>query len=71
MMPMNQIVRIVLHFAMLGFSFYALSGIDLSKVMLKRPNYAAKGQLLLVLAAMALAYLSAQFILAIIYRPGA
>ncbi len=64
----DEIIRIGLHFVCMAFSFYALSGLDLSKIMLNRPNRGMKGQALLVLMSMALGFLAAQFILAIQYQ---
>ena len=34
----NEIARILLHFAMFGFSFYALSSLNLGKIMLPGNN---------------------------------
>ena len=67
-MKINEIARILLHFATFGFSFYALSGLDAGKVMLPGPQRTAKSLTLLVLLSLAIGYLSAQFILAIVYR---
>jgi uncharacterized membrane protein YwzB len=53
---------------MFGFSFYALSSLNLGKIMLPGNNRAVKAQLLLILLSLALGYLSAQFILAIVYQ---
>ena len=64
----NEIARILLHFAMFGFSFYALSSLNLGKIMLPGSSRAVKAQLLLILLSLALGYLSAQFILAIVYQ---
>ncbi len=67
-MNVREIMRIALHFASFGFCFYALSGLDLSKIMLNTPSRSAKGQTLLMLASLGLGYLVAQFILAIMYN---
>lgn len=64
----NELTRIILHFAMFGFSFYALSSLDLGKVLLPGPGRGTKAQLLLILLSLALGYLSAQFLLAIVYQ---
>ncbi|MBQ6655214.1 MAG: DUF1146 domain-containing protein [Erysipelotrichaceae bacterium] len=64
----SEIARILLHFAMFGFSFYALSSLDLGKLILPVENRTVKAQLLLILMSLALGYLSAQFILAILYQ---
>ena len=53
---------------MFGFSFYALSSLDLSKVLLPVANRKGKAQLLLVLLSLALGYLAAEFILAIRFQ---
>ncbi|MBQ1877481.1 MAG: DUF1146 domain-containing protein [Erysipelotrichaceae bacterium] len=67
-MNVREIARIILHFATFGFSFYCLSSLDLGKIMLNSPDKGTKAQLLLVMMSMALGYLSAQFILAIMYH---
>ncbi|MBQ7223400.1 MAG: DUF1146 domain-containing protein [Erysipelotrichaceae bacterium] len=67
-MNFREIARIILHFATFGFSFYCLSSLDLGKIMLNSPDKRTKAQLLLVMMSMALGYLSAQFILAIMYH---
>lgn len=64
----KEIARIFIHFAMFGFSFYCLSGLDLSKIMLPGPQKNAKTQTLLILMSAALGFLAAQFILAIMYH---
>lgn len=69
-MNIAEITRILLHFGAFGFSFYCLSGLDLSKLMLNTPQRTAKAQFLLLMMSMALGYLVAQFILAIMYRLG-
>ena len=66
----KELARILLHLVMFGFSFYGLSGLDVSKIMLNTPQRSAKAQLLLILASLALGYLSAQFILALTYNLG-
>lgn len=50
------------------FSFYCLSSLDLAKLLLPVENRVAKAQFLVILLSLALGYLSAQFILAIIYK---
>ncbi len=67
-MEINTIVKIILHIITSSFSFYCLSGLDLSKIMLNTPERGAKGQVLLFLMSMALGYLVAQFLIAIMYR---
>ncbi|MBE6125101.1 MAG: DUF1146 domain-containing protein [Erysipelotrichaceae bacterium] len=67
-MEINTIVKIILHIITFSFSFYCLSGLDLSKIMLNTPERGAKGQVLLFLMSMALGYLVAQFLIAIMYR---
>ena len=69
-MNIREIARILLHFGAFGFSFYCLSGLDLSKLMLNTPQRSTKGQVLLLMMSMALGFLVAQFILAIMYRVG-
>ncbi|MBQ9035880.1 MAG: DUF1146 domain-containing protein [Erysipelotrichaceae bacterium] len=69
-MNIKEIARIILHFGTFAFSFYCLSGLDLSKIMLKTPQRNTKAQVLLLMMSMALGYLVAQFILAIMYRLG-
>jgi len=64
----KEIARILLHFAAFGFCFYALSSLDLAKVLLPTNNRKTKAQLLLLLLSAALGYLVAQFILAIMYN---
>lgn len=64
----KEIARILLYFAMFGFSFYSLSSLDLAKIMLNCSNRKAKAQLLLILLSLALGYLSAQFILTIQFQ---
>ena len=66
-MEINAIVKIILHIITFSFSFYCLSGLDLSKTMLNTPERGAKGQILLFLMSMALGYLVAQFLIAIMY----
>ena len=66
-MEINTIVKIILHIITFSFSFYCLSGLDLSKIMLNTPERGAKGQILLFLMSMALGYLVAQFLIAIMY----
>ena len=66
----TEIARILLYFAMFGFSFYCLSGLDLSKIMLNTPERGVKGQAFLILMSLALGYLAAQFILGIVYQIG-
>jgi uncharacterized integral membrane protein (TIGR02327 family) len=66
-MEINAIVKIILHIITFSFSFYCLSGLDLSKIMLNTPERGAKGQILLFLMSMALGYLVAQFLIAIMY----
>lgn len=69
-MPIDfkQIAQIFLHFAMFGFSFYCLSGLDFAKVLLPSQERVTKAKGLLILASLALGYLSAQFLLAIMYH---
>ena len=67
-MEINTIVKIILHIITFSFSFYCLSGLDLSKIMLNTPERGAKGQVLLFIISMALGYLVAQFLIAIMYR---
>ena len=66
-MELNAVVKVILHIITFSFSFYCLSGLDLSKVMLNTPERGAKGQILLFLMSMALGYLVAQFLIAIMY----
>jgi uncharacterized membrane protein YwzB len=70
MFTIKELARVLLHLAMFGFSFYALSGLDVSKIMLNTPQKSAKAQTLLILASLALGYLGAQFILALTYNLG-
>ncbi|MBQ1315292.1 MAG: DUF1146 domain-containing protein [Erysipelotrichaceae bacterium] len=67
-MEINTIVKIILHIITFSFSFYCLSGLDLSKIMLNTPERGAKGQVLLFMMSMALGYLVAQFLIVIMYR---
>ena len=67
-MKVEEIARILLHFGCFAFSFYCLSGLNLSKIMLNVPAKSTKGQILLFMMSMALGYLCAQFILAIAYH---
>ncbi len=64
----EEIARIFIHFVMFGVSFYALSSLDLAKLLLPVNNRNTKAQLLLILLSLALGYLTAQFILAIRYQ---
>lgn len=64
----KEITRIALHFIMFIASFYCLSSLDLAKILLPVENRVAKAQFLIILLSMALGFLSAQFIMAIIYR---
>lgn len=66
-MEINAIIKIILHIITFSFSFYCLSGLDLSKIMLNTPERGAKGQVLLFMMSMALGYLVAQFLIAIMY----
>ena len=66
-MNMKEISRILLHFAAFGFSFYCLSGLNLSKLMLNTPEKDTKAMILLIFMSLALGYLVAQFLLAIVY----
>ncbi len=67
-MDLKEVARIFIHFAGFGFSFYALSGLNLSKLMLNTPDRSVKAQTLLILMSLGLGYLAAQFILAIMYK---
>ena len=67
-MEINTIVKIIMHIITFSFSFYCLSGLDLSKIMLNTPERGAKGQVLLFMMSMALGYLVAQFLIVIMYR---
>ncbi len=64
----KEITRIAIHFIMFVASFYCLSSLDIAKLLLPVENRVAKAQFLVILLSMALGYLSAQFILAIMYR---
>ncbi len=64
----KEIARIFIHFAMFGFSFYCLSGLDLSKLMLPGPERNTKATVLLLMLSAALGYLTAQFLLSIMYK---
>ncbi len=64
----EELARIIIHFLMFGVSFYALSSLDLAKVLLPVKDRSMKAQILLVLLSLALGYLSAQFIMAIRYQ---
>ena len=66
-MELNAVVKVILHIITFSFSFYCLSGLDLSKIMLNTPERGAKGQILLFLMSMALGYLVAQFLIARMY----
>lgn len=68
MFTVKELARVLLHLVMFGFSFYGLSGLDVSKIMLNTPQRNAKAQTLLILASLALGYLGAQFILALTYN---
>ncbi len=67
-MEVKEIVKVIIHIITFSFSFYALSGLDLGKVMLNRPDKGAKGMVLLCLMALGLGYVSAQFLIAVMYR---
>ncbi len=64
----QEVSRIALHFIMFVASFYCLSSLDLAKILLPSENRVVKAQFLVILLSLALGYLSAQFILAIIYK---
>ncbi|MGI6510404.1 MAG: DUF1146 family protein [Erysipelotrichaceae bacterium] len=64
----QEITRIAIHFIMFVASFYCLSSLDIAKLLLPVENRVAKAQFLVILLSMALGYLSAQFILSIMYR---
>ena len=66
-MELHTVVKVILHIIPFSFSFYCLSGLDLSKIMLNTPERGARGQILLFLMSMALGYLVAQFLIAIMY----
>ncbi|MBR0386125.1 MAG: DUF1146 domain-containing protein [Erysipelotrichaceae bacterium] len=66
-MNFKEVSRIFLHFAAFGFSFYCLSGLNLSKLMLNTPERDTKALLLLILMSLGLGYLVAQFLLSIVY----
>ena len=66
-MNFKEVSRIFLHFAAFGFSFYCLSGLNLSKLMLNTPERDTKALLLLTLMSLGLGYLVAQFLLSIVY----
>ncbi len=63
----GEIARIGFHFVMFGFAFWCLSGLDFSKFFLPGQS-ARKGQPFLILLSLALGYLGAQFLLAIMYQ---
>lgn len=62
---MIKYVRITVYFLMFILTFYCLSGIDLGKVMLPGKNRAFKGQMLLWLLSLAVAYGATEFIFAL------
>ncbi|MGN1399313.1 MAG: DUF1146 family protein [Erysipelotrichaceae bacterium] len=62
---MHQIVKIITYFICFTVSFYCLSGVDFSKILLMNKSRVVKAQLLLVLLSLALGYLSGQFLIAI------
>lgn len=64
----QEVTRIAIHFIMFVASFYCLSSLDIAKLLLPVENRVAKAQFLVILLSMALGYLSAQFILSIMYR---
>ncbi len=66
-MNFKEVSRIFLHFAAFGFSFYCLSGLNLSKLMLNTPERDTKALVLLILMSLGLGYLVAQFLLSIVY----
>ena len=49
-------------------SFYVLSSLNLQKLLLPTEKRAVKAQILLLLLSMALGFLCAQFLLAIMYQ---
>lgn len=68
MVTIKDISKVVLYFMMFGTSFYCLSGLDFGKLFLNHPQKAFKAQMLLLLMSLALGFLSAQFILAIMFQ---
>ena len=64
---MNPVlIRIFVHIAAFFVCFYALEGLDFAKII--RRNDVFRARLLLVLFSMGLAYLVAQFMLALMIR---
>lgn len=62
------IAKMVTYLLCFTVSFYGLSAIDFSKILLPGPKKQAKAILLLVLLSLALGYLSATFILTISFK---
>ena len=58
---MNPYIRLGLYFVNFAISMYGLSSINFNKVLF--PNKPMQAQVLLILCAMALAYLATQFLL--------
>ena len=58
---MNPYIRMALYFVNFGISMYGLSSINFNKILY--PKKTMQAQVLLILCAMALAYLATQFLL--------
>lgn len=58
---MNPIVTVLLYFVAFGISLYALSSLNMTKLV--QPVKVMQTQTLMILMAMALAYLTVQFLL--------
>jgi uncharacterized integral membrane protein (TIGR02327 family) len=58
---MNPLVELILYFVFFAISLYGLNGVNFSKLLY--PSKVKQAQVLVILLAMALAYLSMQFLL--------
>ncbi len=65
-MDIAFLVRVLVLVSCFSLSFWALSALNFEKGL--RANHVRQAQVLYWLTAMALGYLSAQFVLALIYR---
>lgn len=62
---MNQIVQIILYFSFFALSLYGLSAINFKKILF--PAKKAQSQILILIIAMSIAYLSMQFLLSLTF----
>lgn len=58
---MNPVLELILYFIFFAISLYALNSVNFNKLLV--PAKAKQAQVLIILLAMALAYLSLQFLL--------